>query len=106
MNRLAVYSYLTRYPYGHTGSGRLFTVPLAEKSRIPGSIHVSEPDELRTNPPDSSYRGPPFQDLTPALNEPSQIMTLALTRKTKKDNQNQTIVSELTAISVPSKVLL
>ena len=31
MNRLAVYSYLTRYPYGCTGSGRLFTVPLSEK---------------------------------------------------------------------------
>ncbi len=25
MNRLAVYSYLTRYPSRHTGSGRLFT---------------------------------------------------------------------------------
>ncbi len=32
MNRLAVYSYLTRYPYGHTGSGRLFTVPLLARS--------------------------------------------------------------------------
>ena len=31
MNRLAVYRYLTRYPYGCTGSGRLFTVPLSEK---------------------------------------------------------------------------
>ena len=28
MNRLAVYSYLTRYPYGHSCSGRLFMVPL------------------------------------------------------------------------------
>ena len=31
MNRLAVYSYLTRYPYGHNGSGRLFTVLLSEQ---------------------------------------------------------------------------
>ncbi len=31
MNRLAVYSYLTRYCYGHTGCGRLFAVPLSEK---------------------------------------------------------------------------
>ncbi len=30
MNRLAVYSYLTRYPYGHTGPGRLFTEPLPD----------------------------------------------------------------------------
>ncbi len=30
MNRLAVYSYLTRYPYGHARCGRLFTEPLPE----------------------------------------------------------------------------
>ncbi len=32
MNRLAVYSYLTRYAHGHAGSGSRFTEPLAEKS--------------------------------------------------------------------------
>ncbi len=32
MNRLAVYSYLTRYTYENTGSGRIFTEPLSEKS--------------------------------------------------------------------------
>ncbi len=32
MNRLAVYSYLTRYPYGHSGSDRLFTVPLPDSN--------------------------------------------------------------------------
>ena len=31
MNRLAVYSYLTRYPYGCTWFGRMFTVLLPEK---------------------------------------------------------------------------
>ena len=34
MNRLTVYSYLTRYPYGHSGSGKLFTIPLPD-SNIP-----------------------------------------------------------------------
>ncbi len=32
MNRLAAYSYLTRYSYGHAGSRRLFTVALPERS--------------------------------------------------------------------------
>ncbi len=32
MNRLAVYSYLTRYPYGHSGACRLFMV-----------IHIQNP---------------------------------------------------------------
>ncbi len=36
MNRLAVYSYLTRYPCRHTGSGRLFTLPLPD-TNIPVS---------------------------------------------------------------------
>ena len=36
MNRLSVYSYLTRYSCRHTGSGRLFTVPLPDTN-----IHVS-----------------------------------------------------------------
>ena len=34
MNRLAVYSYLTRYTYGHTGYGILFTGPVPEKSSV------------------------------------------------------------------------
>ena len=37
MNRLAVYSYLTRYPYEHTGFGRLFTAPLLD-ANIPVKI--------------------------------------------------------------------
>ncbi len=37
MNRLAVYSYLTRYPYGHTRSDRLFTVPLLD-TKIPDKM--------------------------------------------------------------------
>ena len=32
MNRLSVYRYLTRYPYGHSGSDRLFTVPLPDSN--------------------------------------------------------------------------
>ncbi len=32
MNRLAVYSYLTRYTYGHTWYWILFTGPVPEKS--------------------------------------------------------------------------
>ena len=31
MNRLAVYSYLTRYAFWHPGSGMPFTEPLSEK---------------------------------------------------------------------------
>ncbi len=31
MNRLSVYSYLTRYIHGHAGFGELFTEPLPEK---------------------------------------------------------------------------
>ncbi len=34
MNRLAVYSYMTRYPYGHTGSGRLTA---DDRTPFPGS---------------------------------------------------------------------
>ncbi len=35
MNRLAVYSYLTRYPYGHSGSGRLVMILVPDSN-----IHV------------------------------------------------------------------
>ena len=34
MNRIAVYSYLTRYPHGHTGLGRLVTVPLPDTNEL------------------------------------------------------------------------
>ena len=43
MNRLAVYSYLTRYPCRHTGSGRLFTVPLPD-TNIPVSHAMTKGD--------------------------------------------------------------
>ena len=33
------------------------------------------------------------------------LIALAVTRKTKKDHQNRTIIGEMTAISVPEKVL-
>ncbi len=34
MNRLTVYSYLTRYTYGHAEAGSLFTEPLPGKSKF------------------------------------------------------------------------
>ncbi len=75
MNRLTVYRYLTRYPYGHSRSDTLFTVPLADSKIFDWPRRFFE--LVRTNPAPnstSSYRGPSFQDLTSALNEPSQII--------------------------------
>ncbi len=48
MNRPAIYSYLTRYPYGHSGSDRLSTVPLPD-SNISGKIRCWTRQKLTDN---------------------------------------------------------
>ncbi len=45
MNRLAVYSYLTRYPYGHTWFDRVFTAPLPDIN-IPINIPIPIESEI------------------------------------------------------------
>ena len=41
MNRLAVYSYLTRYHYEHSGSGRLLTAPLPDSNNARQSYKIA-----------------------------------------------------------------
>ena len=55
MNRLAVYSYLTRYTYWHPGSGRPFTKREPSRSQEAGARRQA---------------GPPFQDLTSGWKQP------------------------------------
>ncbi len=53
MNRLEVYSYLTRYSYGHVGCFRLFTKHLPVTNQLPQNqlaIHESCSEQFRTNP--------------------------------------------------------
>ena len=78
INRLAVYSYLTRYTYRHSASDRLFTKPLSgngycllerfpgqrQEQYTPSSEQARNPDKHDSSSSSSSYRGPPFQDLT------------------------------------------
>ncbi len=71
MNRLTVYSYLTRFAYGHAGFGRLFTGHLADKEVLPNFRKENEEPEFRTNPPAAA----PTEDRLSriwrrALNEP------------------------------------
>ena len=78
MNRLSVYSYLTRYPHGTARSGRLGTEPLTEKSsecrlllgsensvRLVQARTTGQPDNWTTQ-----ETGPPSQDLTSGWIQP------------------------------------
>ncbi len=85
MNRLTVYSYLTRFNNGNTMYGKLFAEPMSENLKPSNSrcqttwksglkILLTSADKPRTQDPaassSSSYRGPSSQALTSALNEP------------------------------------
>ena len=56
MNRLVVCSYLTRYPYGHTGTGKLVTVTLPD-TRILLSWHDPLWKAWQSNPAASQEAG-------------------------------------------------
>ena len=66
MNRLTVYSYLIRYIYGPVGGYSLKLFHKPAKNAIVYS---------RCFPP-TTTPGLSFQDLTSALNQPSQIITI------------------------------
>ena len=60
MNRLAVYSYVTRYPHGHARSGLLLQNTCQKRAKYAISRCYDTAHE-------TCHPGPPFQDLTSAL---------------------------------------
>ncbi len=66
MNRLAVYSYLTRYPNGNARSGKVFTEQT--ESLLEKWDKVTQQEAAR------KQAGPLFQDLMSGWKQPSQII--------------------------------
>ncbi len=105
----AVYSYLTRYPYGDDRSGRLFRELHSIDVWMRGDVWICllSPCILWTNPDNSAstlQTGPPFQDLTSGSGySPSQIDSfLVLTLSDVNTTLFYNIIHDL---SIPCKTL-
>ncbi len=85
MNRLSVYSYLTRYATGNTGSDQMFTECVPEKK----SFFVLGQLDIGTNP------GPPFQDLTSGWKQPESDNYLHTKDKQAYIGKRRTLIQVL-----------
>ena len=70
MNRLAVYSYLTRYIHRNIGFGRLFTLSLTDNNNLVQAPALDEKWDKVTQEAARKQAGPLFQDLTSGWKQP------------------------------------